>query len=138
MAGIDKTYVTCWEDYKAAYDWALSVGTVTDDFGNIFAPFDWMAEWEEAEFKESIEAQKERYRNYYKDPKHVQEAKDALGEDWEPDKEGIGELTLWNTPTYFDIVTAGHTIAVSCQLSAVNSLNAAINRNLHIPGDMLQ
>jgi hypothetical protein len=103
MAGIDKTYVRTWEDYKAAYDWALSVGTVTDDFGNVFAPFDWMAEYEESEFKESIEAQKERYRNYYKDPEHVRQAKDALGEDWEPDKEGIGELTLWNTPTYFDI-----------------------------------
>lgn len=103
MAGIDKTYVTCWEDYKAAYDWAESIGTVTDDFGNVFAPLDWMAEYEESEFKESIEAQRERYRNYYKDPKHVQEAKDALGEDWEPEPEGIGELVLWNTPTYFDI-----------------------------------
>ena len=103
MAGIDKTYVTCWEDYKAVYDWASSGGTVTDDFGGVFAPLDWMAEWEEAEFKESIEAQRERYRNYYKDPKHVQEAKSALGENWEPDKEGKGELVLWNTPTYFDI-----------------------------------
>ena len=103
MAGIDKTYVTCWEDYKAVRDWAESIGTVTDDFGNIFAPLDWMAEYEESEFKESIEAQKESYRNYYKDPEHVRQAKDALGEDWEPDKEGIGELTIWNTPTYFDI-----------------------------------
>ena len=103
MAGIDKTYVTNWTDYKEAYDWAKSVGTVTDDFGNIFAPLDWMAEYEEAEFKESIEAQKERYRNYYKDPKHVQEAKDALGNDWEPEPEGKGELVLWNTPTYFDV-----------------------------------
>ena len=103
MAGIDKTYVTNWTDYKSVYDWASSVGTVTDDFGNVFAPLDWIAEYEESEFKESIEAQKERYRNYYKDPEHVRQAKDALGEDWEPDKEGIGELTLWNTPTYFDI-----------------------------------
>lgn len=103
MAGIDKTYVTCWEDYKAAYNWAESIGTVTDDFGNVFAPLDWMAEYEESEFKESIEAQKERYRNYYKDPKHLQEAKDFLGQDWEPEPEGIGELVLWNTPTYFDV-----------------------------------
>ena len=103
MAGIDKTYVTCWEDYKAAYDWASSIETVTDDFGNVFAPLDWMAEYEESEFKESIEAQKEGYRNYYKDPKHVQEAKDALREDWEPEPNGKGELVLWNTPTYFDI-----------------------------------
>jgi hypothetical protein len=103
VAGIDNTYVTCWEDYKAAYDWASSVGTVTDDFGNVFAPLDWMAEYEESEFKESIEEQKERYRNYYKDPVHLQEAKDVLGEDWEPDPEGIGEIFLWNTPTFFDI-----------------------------------
>ena len=103
MADIDKTYVSTWEDYKAAYNWASSVGTITDDFGNVFAPLDWMAEWEEAEFKECIENQKERYRNYYADPIHVQEAKDALGQDWEPDKEGIGEMVLWNTPTYFDV-----------------------------------
>lgn len=103
MAGIDKTYVTCWEDYKAVYDWALQVGTVKDDFGNVFAPLDWMAEYEEPEFKESIEAQKERYRNYYADPKHLQEAKDVLGQDWEPEPEGTGELVLWNTPTYFDV-----------------------------------
>lgn len=103
MAGIDKTYVTCWEDYKAVRDWAESVGTVTDDFGNVFAPLDWMSEWEEAEFNEVIRRQKEKYKEYYKDPKHVQEAKDALGEDWEPEPEGIGEIFLWNTPTFFDI-----------------------------------
>ncbi len=103
MAGIDKTYVTNWTDYKSAFDWASSVGTVTDDFGNIFAPLDWMAEYEESEFKEAIEEQKERYRNYYKDPKHLQEAKDFLGQDWEPDKDGKAEIVLWNTPTYFDI-----------------------------------
>ena len=103
MAGIDKTYVTNWTDYKAAYDWASSVGTVTDDFGNVFAPLDWMAEYSEEEFAECIESQKKRYRDYYADPEHVRQAKDALGKDWEPDKEGIGELTLWNTPTYFDV-----------------------------------
>ena len=50
MAGIDKTYVSTWKDYKAAFDWASQVGTVTDDFGNVFAPLDWMAEYEEADF----------------------------------------------------------------------------------------
>ena len=108
MAGIDKTYVTSWSDYVKVRDWARSVGTVKDDFGNVFAPLDWMAEYEKAEFKESIENQKKRYREYYKDPKHVQEAKDALGQDWEPDKEGKGEMVLWNTPIFFDIWLIRH------------------------------
>ena len=103
MAGIDKTYVTNWEDYKAAYDWVSQVGRVKDDFGNIFYPLDWMAEYTEFEFRECIESQKKRYREYYADPIHVQEAKDVLGQDWEPNPEGAGELVLWNTPTYFDI-----------------------------------
>lgn len=103
MAGIDKTYVKSWADYVKVRDWVLSVGEVKDDFGNIFSPYDWMAEYEEAEFKEAIEEQKKRYRDYYADPEHVKQAKDFLGEDWEPDKEGIGELVLWNTPTYFDV-----------------------------------
>ena len=103
MAGIDKTYVTNWTDYKAAYDWASSVGTVTDDFGNVFAPLDWMAEYSEEEFAECIEGQKKRYLDYYKDPKHLQEGKDFHGQDWEPNPEGVGELTLWNTPTFLDV-----------------------------------
>ena len=103
MAGIDKTYVSTWEDYKAAYDWASSVGTVTDDFGNVFAPINWLAEYEETEFRESIRKQCERYKAYYSDPTHLKEAKDALGDDWKPDPNGKGELILWNTPTYFDV-----------------------------------
>ena len=35
MAGIDKTYVTSWSDYVKVRDWARSVGTVKDDFGNV-------------------------------------------------------------------------------------------------------
>ena len=103
MAGIDKTWVTCWEDYVEVKNWAESVGTVTDDFGNVFAPLDWMAEYSEEEFTECIESQKKRYRDYYADPEHVRQAKDALGEDWKPDPNGRGELVLWNTPTYFDV-----------------------------------
>ena len=51
MAGIDKTYVKSWEDYKIVRDWVESVGQVKDDFGNIFSPLDWLSEWEESDFK---------------------------------------------------------------------------------------
>ena len=34
MAAIDKTYLTNWTDYIQLYDWCVSVGTVTDDWGN--------------------------------------------------------------------------------------------------------
>jgi hypothetical protein len=50
VAGIDKTYVTCWEDYVEVKDWALQVGVVRDDFGNIFSPIDWLPEYEETNF----------------------------------------------------------------------------------------
>ena len=103
MAGIDKTYVKSWEDYVSIRKWAESVGEVKDDFGNTFSPLDWMSEYEEIEFKESLENQKKRYRDYYSDPIHVQEAKEWNGPDWEPEPGGVGELVLWNTPTYFDI-----------------------------------
>ena len=50
MAGIDKTYVTCWEDYVKVKDWVESVGVVRDDFGNVFSPIDWLPEYEDADF----------------------------------------------------------------------------------------
>jgi hypothetical protein len=50
VAGIDKTYVTCWEDYVEVKDWALQVGVVRDDFGNVFSPIDWLPEYEETNF----------------------------------------------------------------------------------------
>ena len=103
MAGIDKTYVTCWEDYVEVKNWAESVGVVRDDFGNVFSPIDWLAEYEETEFRESIREQCERYKAYYSDPTHLKEARDVLGNNWKPDPNGEGELVLWNTPTYFDV-----------------------------------
>ena len=103
MAGIDKTYVTCLEDYVEVKDWASSVGTVTDDFGNTFSPLDWMAEYEETEFNESIKSQRNWWIDFYEDPTHLQKAKESLGQDWEFKSEEVGELVLWNTPTYFDI-----------------------------------
>ena len=103
MAGIDKTYVTCWEDYVEVRDWAESVGRVKDDFGNVFAPIDWLPEYEETEFRKSIREQCEWYKAYYSDSIHLKEAGDVLGDDWKPDPNGKGELVLWNTPTYFDI-----------------------------------
>jgi len=103
VAGIDKTYVTCWEDYVEVRNWALQVGTVKDDFGNVFSPIDWLPEYEETEFRESIKEQCERYKVYYSDPTHLKEAKKVMGNDWEPDPNGKGELMLWNTPIYFDV-----------------------------------
>ena len=103
MAGIDKTYVRSWEDYVKIRDWVKSVGEVKDDFGNIFSPLDWMIWYEEIEFKEAIENQRKRYISYYSDSRHIQEAKECRGEDWEPKPESVGELMLWNTPTFFDI-----------------------------------
>jgi len=103
MAGIDKTYVKSWEDYVAVRDFCQSYGIVKDDFGNTFCPLDFLAEYEEFEFKESLERQKQRYIDYYKDPKRIEDAKSFLGEDWEPTPGGEGEIVIWNTPTYFDI-----------------------------------
>jgi hypothetical protein len=42
--------VTCWEDYVEVKNWALQVGVVRDDFGNVLSPIDWLPEYEETDF----------------------------------------------------------------------------------------
>jgi hypothetical protein len=45
MAGIDKTYLKKWNQYKALYDWCKQVGEVIDDYGNKFSPISWLCEY---------------------------------------------------------------------------------------------
>ena len=45
MAGIDKTYLKKWDQYKSLRDWCVSVGEVTDDYGNKFSPISWLGEY---------------------------------------------------------------------------------------------
>ena len=46
MAGIDKTYIKSWEQYVELRDFFTSCGEVTDDYGNIFRPIDYLRERE--------------------------------------------------------------------------------------------
>lgn len=103
MAGIDKTYVKTWEDYSQIKKWVESVGQIKDDFGNVFSPVEWLCEYTKEEFEEEITFQRERYKNYYSDPKHIQEDRVWRGENWEPKPEEIGEVVVWNTITYLDV-----------------------------------
>lgn len=59
MAGIDKTYLTRWDDYKALENWCISVGEVTDDWGNKFRPLSWLFEWTHEEWIEGTENETE-------------------------------------------------------------------------------
>ena len=59
MAGIDKTYLKLWSQYKSLRDWCVSVGEVTDDWGNKFHPLDWLFEWTYDEWMEGTENETE-------------------------------------------------------------------------------
>lgn len=114
MAGIDKTYVNTWKDYKDIVDWCKSIGTVTDDWGNKLTPYDWLyyPDLTEEEFyrnqKECWEEAKERY-NKYKDSK-VEWEKESYndmvkdyGEDFLEHPELFYEVVIWNTDHIEDI-----------------------------------
>ena len=95
MAGIDKTYVKNWNEYFEIQEWCKSVGTVTDVYGNTFKPIDYLWEYTEEVFKNSITEQinnvLERYhKGDYK--KLIEEEKQI---DWieEVLSENDGELT---------------------------------------------
>lgn len=59
MAGIDKTYLKKWNQYKALYDWCVGVGEVIDDWGNKFRPLDWLLDWTYEEWMERTENETE-------------------------------------------------------------------------------
>ena len=73
MAAIDKTYVKSWSQIKETIDWAKTVGTVIDDYGNKINPMWWLDGWTEERFNEWMS------------------------------ESSWGEVPMWNTPEYFDI-----------------------------------
>ena len=52
MAAIDKTYIKSWEQYAGLRDFFISCGKVTDDYGNVFEPIDYL--WEREEIDSSV------------------------------------------------------------------------------------
>lgn len=106
MAGIDKTYINSWQKYAELRDFFTSCGEVTDDYGNIFHPIDYLWKREEAEFKETVERlAKEELERYM-----------GGGYDWSLENgfmtqdeynyfnpyDHVG-IPIMNTPTWFDV-----------------------------------
>lgn len=103
MAGIDKTYFNTWEQYKEVHDWAVSVGTVTDDYGNVFTPYNFMCQYEsKEEFDDEVRQRIDYARTVYGTEEYKQQMRENYP-DWEFDKDYCPEFVLWNTPVYFDI-----------------------------------
>ena len=42
MAGIDKTYIKSYKDYKEVLDWCKNIDIVIDDYGNKIQPYLWL------------------------------------------------------------------------------------------------
>ena len=42
MAGIDKTYIKSYKDYKKVLDWCKNIDVVIDDYGNKIQPYSWL------------------------------------------------------------------------------------------------
>lgn len=53
MAAIDKTYFSTKKEYHEIRDWCRSMGRVTDDYGNVFRPLDFMYEYEDSDLAEA-------------------------------------------------------------------------------------
>lgn len=106
MAAIDKTYIESWEQYVEIRDFFISCGEVTDEYGNVFKPIDYLWKREEIEFKETIERlAREELERYI-----------GGGYDWSLDHGYITQseydyfnpydhvsIPIMNTPTVFDV-----------------------------------
>lgn len=109
MAGIDKTYVNNWSDFSAIRDWALSVGTVTDDFGNKIKPINYFYypdltedEFYDAQAKRHAEVIK-RYNEHPEEYSYYTETYGDKFDEFLNNPENWFDVIIWNTPTYFDI-----------------------------------
>lgn len=107
MAGIDKTYVSSWEEVQEVKEWASSIGTVIDDFGNTLNPMWWVPDWDEEYFnkwKSSIQKENERYKTIEAFEKRDSYYKNIVTyNEWCKVVDSWVEIPLWNTPMYFDI-----------------------------------
>ena len=116
MAAIDKTYVNNWPDYEAIRNWAKSIGTVTDDYGNKLTPFNWLyyPDLTEEEFyknqKECWEEAKERYSDLSNpgNAESYQWMVENYGEDFLEHPELFYEIVIWNTNHIEDIFLIRH------------------------------
>lgn len=82
MAGIDKTYIKSYSQYKEISDWCQLQGIVTDQFNNKFSPYDFIPNKYDENGDIIGKLDEEFFNDYF--TKHE-------------------EFPLWNTPTYFDI-----------------------------------
>lgn len=106
MAAIDKTYIKSWDQYSELREFFTSCGEVTDDYGNIFNPIDYLWKRDESEFKETIERLAKEALERYK----------GGGYDWSLEHGYMTQeeydnfnpydhvdIPVMNTPTVFDI-----------------------------------
>ena len=106
MAGIDKTYIKSWEQYAELRDFFTSCGEVTDDYGNVFEPIDYLWEREEIEFKETIERLDKEALERYKNGGYDCSLENGYMTQEEYDNfnpyDHVG-IPVMNTPTVFDV-----------------------------------
>ena len=79
MAAIDKTYIKTFEDYKSVIEWCKQIGEVTDDYGNVFSPYEYIY---------GPEVTKELWNKEVEQALTYKEAYEAI---------------LWNTPVFMDV-----------------------------------
>lgn len=123
MAGIDKTYIKSWEEFVAVRDWCKSVGTVTDQFGNTFTPYDWIPrhyeyddegnetgerEWTQEYVENWLNEVRTHNIEYYCNEKYLAQHNEIWDtnltiEEYKQHLIDTVDIPLWNTPTFFDI-----------------------------------
>lgn len=106
MAGIDKTYIKSWKQYAELRDFFASCGEVTDDYGNIFRPIDYLWKREEIELKETIERLAKEELECYKNGGYDWSLEHGYMTQEEYDNFNPYEhvsIPVMNTPTVFDV-----------------------------------
>ena len=107
MAGLDKLYLSEWTKYEELRDWLISKGSnIKDDYGNVFEPINFLADYTEDYFKSLIESlvskDQERYdsgeyKSYVEDGCMTQEEYDNYN------PRDYVDIPIMNNPIFFDV-----------------------------------
>jgi hypothetical protein len=106
MAGIDKTYISSWNQYEELYNFFQSCGEVTDDFGNKFNPIDYLWEFEKDNFLSRLDELAKREKERYDSGGYKEILKEGYitqgGYDNFNPYDHI-DIPIMNTPIVFDV-----------------------------------
>lgn len=107
MAGVDKLRISDWSKYLELRNWLISKGSnVKDDYGNVFEPINFLADYTEDYFKSLIESLVSKDQERYDSGEYKSYVEDGCMTREEYDNynpRDYVDIPIMNNPIFFDV-----------------------------------